>query len=236
MQNHILDRLEFIISEGGAKIAPWLAPLPTAYLIGRATVQHLAWPGWVATVAAITIEALGLATTSTALELREWNAHKRKTDPDAPVNLAYGLVGLYFVTATGLTVALDIFPSLSTYAPAIFPLLSLAGVTVLALRSDHRRRVAELEKEKAERKADRAARHANDVKIDKFDKRQAALSAKKQQQLNILLTLYQAHPELSVSDAANQMQVTRQTVYNWLEELETEGRIHRNGQGVEVQP
>ena len=243
MKIQYLESFDSIIADVGAKVAPWLAPLPTAFLIGKSTYNHLDWPGWVAVVAAITVEALGLATTSTAMELREWNAHKRKTDPQAPAKLALGLVGLYFVTAIGLTVALDIFPDLSTYAPAIFPLLSLAGVTVLALRNDHRRRVAGVENEKADRKAERRAarqsknkheRESKPVKVDTFDKRQAAITARKQRQLEALLTLYDGNPHLSVSDAAKQAGVSRQTIYNHLNELEGTGRVHRNGQGVEV--
>jgi len=144
-----------------AKLAPWAAPIPTAYLVGRATVEHLAWPVWVGFVAAVIVESLGLATTSTALTLREYNAEKRKSDPSAPFVLAAALVGVYLVVAVGLTVALDIVPALAVYSPAIFPLLSLTGVTVLALRGDHRRRVAEIEKGKAERRKRRAERKRN---------------------------------------------------------------------------
>lgn len=242
MITKFLESFESTISEVGAKISPWLAPLPTAFLIGRATYRHLDWPDWVAIVAAITVEALGLATTTTALELREWNAHKRKSDPQAPARLALGLVGLYFATAIGLTVALDIFPVLSTYAPAIFPLLSLAGVTVLALRNDHRRRVEDVQRDKAERRAARRQPTAENengqaskgVKVDTLDKKQMRISAKKKRQLETLLTLYVDEPLLSVTDAAKQAGVSRQTIYNYLNELESVGRIHRNGQGVEV--
>ncbi|GAB4577532.1 MAG: hypothetical protein Fur0022_02630 [Anaerolineales bacterium] len=216
-----------------ARFSPWLAPFPTAYLVGRATVIHLSWPGWVGVISAIIVESLGLATTATALELREWNAHKRKVDPQAPVWLAFGLVGLYFVTATGLTIALDIFPSLATYAPAIFPLLSLAGVTVLVLRRDHRRRVEAVKKDKEARKAVRQ-KGVKVSKIQKFDTLQAGKTIKKQRLLESLLAAYRETPGLSVTDAARQVGVTRQTVYNWLNELESDERIHRNGQGVEV--
>ena len=242
MKIQFLESFESTISEVGAKISPWLAPLPTAYLIGRATYRHLAWPDWVAIVAAITVEALGLATTTTALELREWNAHKRKSDSQAPARLALGLVGLYFATAIGLTVALDIFPVLSTYAPAIFPLLSLAGVTVLALRNDHRRRIEGIQQEKAERRAARRQpktgkeedQESKGVKVDSLDKKQVGISARKRRLLDALLTLYMDDPLLGVKDAATQISVSRQTIYNYLDELETTGRIHRNGQGIEV--
>jgi len=106
-------------------------------------------------VAAILIESLGLATATAALELREYNRGKRKSDSAAPFWLAASLVGVYLTVAIGLTIALDIFPTLATYAPAIFPILSLTGVTVLALRTDHKRRLEAIEQEKAARKAAR---------------------------------------------------------------------------------
>jgi len=150
-------QVEAAITDLVARIAPWAAPVPTAYLVGWATVEYLRWPAWVGFVAAVIVESLGLATTATALELREYNASKRKSDPRAPFALAVVLVGVYFVVAVGLTVALDILPALATYAPGVFPVLSLGGVTVLALRSDHRRRLSAIEREKAERRASRKA-------------------------------------------------------------------------------
>ena len=111
-------------------------------------------------VAAIIVESLGLATTTTALELREYNAGKRKSDPRAPFALAAVLVGVYLVVAVGLTVALDIVPTLAVYSPAIFPALSLCGVTTLAIRGDHKRRVESIRADKARRRANRKAKRA----------------------------------------------------------------------------
>jgi len=114
----------------------------------------------VAIVAAAVIESLGLASTSTALALWDWNRSKRKTDPSAPVGLAFGLVGVYFLVATGLTVVLDILPQAADVAPAIFPALSLTGVTILALRADHARRLSGVTEAKTEAKAARQAARA----------------------------------------------------------------------------
>ena len=47
---------------------------------------------------------------------------------------------------------------MARYAPAVFPLLSLCGVTVVALRSDQRRRVASVAAERAERRARRSGK------------------------------------------------------------------------------
>lgn len=162
-----INQVEALATDIVARIAPWAAPIPTAYLVGRATVVYLRWPVWVGLVAAVIVESLGLATTVTAFELREYNHTRGETDPVAPFGIAAGLVGVYVGVAVGLTVALDISDELVRYAPVIFPLLSLCGVTVLALRRDHRRRMAEIERreaeierKKAEKRAARAASRA----------------------------------------------------------------------------
>ena len=79
-----MDQLEALATDAVARIAPWAAPVPTAYLVGRSIVEHLHWPTIVGVVAAVLVECLGLATTATALELREFNRSKGKSDPAAP--------------------------------------------------------------------------------------------------------------------------------------------------------
>ena len=167
----ILDRVESFVDdvEGTAvdlvaRLSPWLAPLPTAYLTATATVKHLGWPTAIGVIAGVIIESLGLASVTTALMLREYNATRRKipddwepvdskggrrpyrgkVDPPAPFALTVALAAMYFGAVTALTVALDTMPSLATYAPLVFPLMSLAGVTVLAIRADHRHRLAQI--------------------------------------------------------------------------------------------
>jgi len=251
-----IDQLESVAVDLVAKVAPWCAPLPTAYLVGRATVVHLAWPAWVGFVAAVIVESLGLATTATALVLRDYNQSKRKTDPRAPFALALALVGVYFVVATGLTVVLDISPGLAVYAPAIFPTLSLTGVTVLALRSDHKRRLADIESERAEKRAARQV-HKNtayqlpigDVagvpsgngKSAQQGAQNGALDAvnrtrqeRKAALLSALESAYCEHPDLGVTEAARQLGVHRNTIYGYLDELESAGRLRKNGNGWEV--
>jgi hypothetical protein len=139
---------------------PWITPIPTAWLIGRSTFVHLEWPVLIAAIAALIIEGFGFSAVSTALMLREYNRTRRKADPAAPVWLAYLLVVIYFVAAISLTILMDIIPALAVYAPAVFPVFSLSGMTIAALLHDHRQRLAEIEAGKAEQKAERAARKA----------------------------------------------------------------------------
>lgn len=241
-----IDQLESAAVDLVAKVAPWAAPLPTAYLVGRATVDHLAWPQVIGVVAAIVIECLGLATTSTALALWDYNASKRKSDPSGPVAVAVALVGVYFVTAVGLTVALDIAPGLAVYSPGVFPFLSLTGVTVLALRSDHKRRLATIQSVKLERKAKRRSRRqANDAQLSvltsnngkndaNLDALQAARLSKRDARIDALTEFYLDNPNAGPTQAGNAIGVSRQTVYTYLNDLESTGRIRRNGRGVEV--
>jgi len=252
------DRIEASAADVLAKAAPWAAPLPTAYLVGRATMVHLAWPEPVAVIAAITIESLGLATTATALELREYNASKRKSDPRAPFALAVVLVAVYFIVAVGLTVVLDILPALATYAPGVFPVLSLCGVTVLALRSDHRRRVAAVAAERAERRARRSGARSGVRSSERSDKRSdgrselytperpaaysldnldaanAARRVRREEAIDGLLDAYRDNPHLSYAAAGRLVGRSKSWTAQALADLERGGRVRRNGNGVEV--
>jgi cobalamin biosynthesis protein CobD/CbiB len=225
----VIRRAEINLTDIIAGLAPWLAPIPTAWLVGAATVKHLAWPVPVAIVAAAIVESLGLAATNTALELREYNQSKRKIDPPAPAWLAAGLVGGYIAIAILLTVALDVVPSQARYAPAIWPALSLTGAVILALRADHRRRLAAIAQDKAERKAARQVVSTVKRKVSTVKERQVS-SVK----VDSLLDAYLDNPALTPTQAAQALGVSRQTVYNYLEQLERAGTIRRNGHGVEV--
>jgi len=265
-----MDRLLDVLNAGAgqveatatnvvARIAPWAAPVPTAYLVGRATVVHLGWPDWVGLIAAIIVESLGLATTATALELREYNASKRKSDPHAPFKLAAVLVGVYFAVAVGLTVALDIAPGLAMYAPAVFPVLSLTGLTVLALRGDHRRRVTAIEASKTQRRAARRMHNKGVQQVHRRSAQEVHSSAQEGAQNDVLgvtqpgldrvnytrqerktalktdlLGAYRDNPRLGATAAGRQLGVHRNTIYTYAAELEAAGHIRRNGDDVEV--
>jgi hypothetical protein len=164
--------------------------------------------------------------------------------------LAASLVGVYLTSTIGLTVLLDIFPELGRYAPALFPMLALVGAVNLALRSGHRRRIAGIAQERAERKAERqsprpALMSTNQPLMSTFSSsavkndtplHKAQITRKAQQiaRLDSLLALYLDNPTLGVSDAARTLEVSRQTIYTYLDQLEAAGRIHRNGIDIEV--
>lgn len=260
----IIDRLETGAVDTIAKIGPWLSPAPVAFLTARACALRLGWPLVVAIIGGLVIEVLGLSAIATALTLRSYNAERGDKDPAAPVGLALGLVGLYFLAANALTVLADVVPGTVRYLPALFPTLSIAGMGVLGLRSDHRRRTAantkrqeaeeaEKERKRQERRdarqvhkmdaqhsaqgvaADGRAGAQGIAQIGAFDAINRTRAAQRAAHFDALLSAYQADPDLGATEAARLLGVHRNTVYNYTEELQAAGRLKRNGNGWEVQ-
>lgn len=136
---------ESAITDWVARVTPWLAPLPNAYLVVRTSIDVLAWPPLIALAAGVVIEALGLSAVHTALEFRSHNRGLKDNDKrQAPYGLAVLLVIIYLVSVTGLTIILDTMPEMARFAPLIFPIISLCGVTIIGIRTDHRRLVADM--------------------------------------------------------------------------------------------
>jgi hypothetical protein len=233
-----------------AKLAPWLAPFPSAYFVARSGMAHLALPLPVAIVVAAIIETLGLSAVHSALWLADWNATKRKADPTAPVVVTIALGAVYLLATLGLVVFLEVWPGLATYAPALFPALAVVGGVNLALISQQERREAAVKVEKAERKAARqSVRPKDDARPSRqvpklasktgildaqMDALQRGRKSKRDARLDALLTFYFDNPDAGPTEASAAIGVSRQTVYNYLEELEAAGRVARNDGTVKV--
>lgn len=109
----------------------------------------------VALAGALALEILGISTVSTALMLRDYNASKLKTDPAAPIKLAYVLTGVYLVSAQLVVLFVEIVPSVVRWVSGLFPFISLTGGVVISLRADHRRRLTAVKQAADDRKAAR---------------------------------------------------------------------------------
>lgn len=138
-----------------SRLAPWIVPVPTAWFVFAGMVANMHTPAWVAIVAAVAIELIGLSAVSLGLELRTYNARRRAKDPAAPVRIAYGIMGGYIVTVIILSILLDAAITLATIARAVFPLLSLAAFGILALEDDHAARVATIKADKEQARQER---------------------------------------------------------------------------------
>lgn len=195
--------------------------------------MSLGWPLAVAILAGLVVEFLGLAATNTALSLWNYNRSKRKTDPAAPFILAAVVVAAYTLAAVVLTVLLDVLPELQTWAAAIFPGLSLCAALTIALRGDHKHRLSTIQADKAAKRAERQeARKVTTVKR----KGETVKAGRKVSTVKIdgLLDIYKGDPLTTPTQAARALELSRQTIYTYLDNLEQTGRIRRNGHGVEV--
>jgi len=255
-------KLENAAVEFVARAAPWLAPGPSAYFVARAAMKHLHTPLLVAAIIAATIETLGISTVATALRLYDWNQESttakgnvrkgRTLAPPLMIWLSVGLVALYLVTTIGLTVALEVLADGNVtpvrVAPAVFPLLAVVGAVNLALRSNQARRELDVQMNAGERSnrrsGGRSTGRSKPVQVDVQNEQGAASNLgkanaqrrmSKAQRLDKIVELLADAPDLGPTELADAVGVgSRTTVYNYLSELEAEGRIRKNGNGVEV--
>lgn len=168
--NHYLAATERAAVDFLAVFAPWLGPIPSAYLVGKAARDRLGWADPIAWIAAIAVESIGVVSVVLALRLYEWNNTKNKSDPAAPFWLAMLCTGFYFVVTIGLTVLLDVYPELAQFAPAIFPLLAAIGAVNIAVKNGQARRESEKRRAKEER---RAAHVSTEIKAESKPKPKA---------------------------------------------------------------
>ncbi|MBU1748466.1 MAG: hypothetical protein KKA73_12315 [Chloroflexi bacterium] len=236
-----------------AKLSPWLAPVPSAFFVARASLAHLDLPLPVAVVVAIIVETLGLTTVHTALWLSDWNHHKRKSDPDAPTALAVALGLVYVVTTVGLTVVLEVAPGLSLLAPALFPALAVVGAVNLALISQQERREAQVAAAKEERQVSRTGSRKRPHTVQQTVQRgvqepmlpsprdvqkrlhhgalDAAHRSRQQRKaalLDTMVDVYRDSPEMGPTELAGRLGIGRSTVYNYQADLAAAGRIARD--------
>ena len=202
------------------KVGPWLAPVGTVFAVQRAVKAHFAFPDLVAWPVALVIEILGIGTIYLMLIMDDWNRRRsaRSIDPKARAGLARFLVAFYIITTITLVILLDVLPMLNRWALAVLPLVSVVAYLALSLFAEHEF----MEHAKEQAKQERRERQMMS-KRKNFDA-----------QLDNLLTLYIDNPHLTQTKAAEQLGCTRQTVHNRLAVLERQGRIRRNGDGVEV--
>lgn len=191
-----------------------MAPFPSAYFVAESAEKHFRSPLPVAIVIAIVVEGLGFICAHVALKYWEWNKHTRIKKIERSwieFILAILMYFTYFAATIGLLAVLDVLPGLEAWSKIMFPILSAVGVINLALL---------LQLKSLKDRANGASKVSN---VSKFSEK-----------LDSLLTLYKLTPELTPTEAAKRMNCSRQTIYNYLGVLETQGRISRNGEGVRV--
>lgn len=140
----ITEALERTLVDNVAATVPWLAPIAPAYMAYRGVTNVLGWDAWVAWTVALAVEGLGLAVTSTAFQLWDWNDKKNLSDQAAPLWVAIAAEAFYLAVIVTVNVLLDGEAGIiERAAKALLSLLSVVAAVTLALRAQHARRLAE---------------------------------------------------------------------------------------------
>lgn len=76
----------------------------------------------------------------------------------------------------------------------------------------------------------------NSPNSDSIERARAAKEAKKRDLMNALLVYLADHPDASLSEMATAIERSKATASNYVNELQTNGQLHKNGHGWEVLP
>lgn len=155
----ITQAAEGALLDNIAATTPWLAPaLPAAIAYSNMT-EHLAFDPWLAFIGALVIEFLGLAAVHTAFQLWEFNETKNDSEAEAPFLWAVSAGGFYLFIIIVVNILLETAAAMGVWlegsqitGKALLSLLSVVAAFVLALRSQHARRLAVKEQLKKERR------------------------------------------------------------------------------------
>lgn len=150
--------LEATLIDNLAATVPWLAPVLPAYMVYHSLSTVMNFPVQIAWIGAAVVEFLGLSTVATTFQFWDWNDSRRKTDQGAPVWIAAATAAFYLIVVILVNVVLDTAPAVQRFAKALLSTLSVIAAITLAIRSQHARRLEEIDRIKAEKRAERRLR------------------------------------------------------------------------------
>lgn len=129
-----------IINQTILKAVPYMAPLPTAYVIYHKLADTLNWDWWVALISAAVIELIGFRSIGLAVDMyqfnRTLNAAEKQSKMRAPIEQGIVVVVVYAAAVLSLTIMLEIKPELSLWTPVAFLVIGLTGGWLAALSND----------------------------------------------------------------------------------------------------
>jgi hypothetical protein len=145
--------LESLLVDILASYAPWLAPVVPAVLVFKNMSMYLGFEPWAALAGAIATETLGLSSIQTAVQFASWNAERKQNR--APF-LAAVITGIFYLTIILVVNSLlDNDPILFKTARGLLSCLSVPAGVVIALRSQHSKRLRDAELQRQEAKDNR---------------------------------------------------------------------------------
>jgi hypothetical protein len=122
------------------KAVPYLAPLPTAYVIFLRLQSELTWDWRIALLSAVMIELVGFRAIGLAVDMRQFNrtlnAAEKQAKIGSPFGQALAVVILYALAVFSLTILLEIMPVIALWTPVAFLAIGITGGWLTALSND----------------------------------------------------------------------------------------------------
>ena len=241
---------EFRLIQLIAKLAPLLAPVPSAFFIGRSVYYHLLhnWhldlPSWVnlavAIIAGLAIEMLAISSVYLATNLKRWNEYghvKKEKNPweRAPFTLSLIVAGVYVVVAIYLLVVLESVPTLAPYSAVAFPLLAMVGAMNWALFQQHQDRLDRYGLKWSFKAIPEPETAEKPEIVEKFrsERLSQALFEPDATDKAIMHT-WASDPGLSYSQVGQTVGIAKSTVGTRTQTLEAAGLVERTAEGIKV--
>jgi hypothetical protein len=169
-----IGHFEAVAIDTVSALAPWLAPIIPAFLTYTHMMGSLNYPQWVAFVGALVVEFIGLAAIYTATQFWDYNdaqqtardnrlagmdkkvreRAKKRRQRNAPFQWAAGAMAFYIIVILTVNAALEMETAQSGFTVKVFAngllsLLSVIAGLIIALRSQHRRRLEQFSRRKS---------------------------------------------------------------------------------------
>lgn len=254
MQNtisyRVLTALNAELMELVSFLAPWLAPIPSAYMVYRAGVTNFHLPELVALCMAGLIEGAGIMAIHTATRIEFYEINRRKSDPE-PIDGKLGWAILaYIVLVLAVTILTDVLPGLERWSIVFVLPIVLLTYKINSVRMQQDRIERTVQERAQKRAAKRSKRRPTRVQSDaggagegarEASTKSSVEHARRIREMNrteaqryrrrvILDTLQRTDGQLNITEVAGELDASRTTIYNDLDALESEGKISQDGE------
>lgn len=209
-----------------SRIAPIIAPIPTAFAVARAVENVLCYPRPIAVIAGIAVEMVGIGAGDIALRLFSYNRSRKSSQPAAPIGIAAAVLGLYFVIAISLAVVIEFFSGIAKASAVLLVFLSLDAIGVLALNADHKARILANKEAKDAKEAHKKLSESFQKVSETFHEVSETSSPKpKRTKTSFYWRLTDDERELiknlTIEQIVSEFDVSRETARNWKKYSET---------------
>jgi heme exporter protein D len=217
-------------------LAPWAAPIAPAYMSFTHMTETLEYPIPIAWAVVVVVEVLGLSAISTIIAFWSYNRRYKAEYRKAPVWIAISSFVAYLAIVLVVNVLLDasqIADSglshawVTLAAKALLTLLSVPAAVILAVRTQHKELLDEIDRER-ERERRRDASRSNQKPKQTSNQMGAQPVARRKQKYfqeyqegKLQETLAQQGLEMTPVVIARMYQVSERTAYRWMAEIKS---------------